>query len=357
MLLSSRKNSWKVLMLTMVAVLLVSLLAGCGKKNESGAAADNSKVVATYKGGQITENEFNKELSMMTLLYPQYAQVVTMDQFKEYLLKQEIAYKVLADKATDKSKESGKKKAQEQLDQMKQGAGDQFKTELDKHKLTEADVLDYMTRLLTVVDDYNAKVTDDQVKAQFEKTKGDFTIASVRHILVGLTTSDNKTRTKEEALKRAKEVQAKLKAPNADWTALAKQYSDDPGSKDKGGLYKDTPAGSWVEAFKKAALELPLNTISDPIETEFGYHVMKVESRTEKTFDQITSDQKQALRGQVAGDNMNKYMEEELPKLDIKIDLPKTETKPETGTDKKAETGTDTKTDTKSDKNTTDTSK
>jgi foldase protein PrsA len=346
MLLSSRKNSWKVLMLTMVAVLLVSLIAGCGKKNESGAAADNSTVVATYKDGKITENEFNKELSMMTFLYPQYEQIVTMDQFKEYLLKQQIAYKVLAEKATDKAKEDGKKKAQEQLDQMKKSAGDQYKAELDKYKLTDADVLSYMTRLLTVVSDFNAKVTDDQIKTEFDKSKNDFTIASVRHILVGLTTADNKTRTKEEALKRAKEVQAKLKAPNADWTALAKEYSDDTGSKENGGLYKDTAAGTWVEAFKKAALELPLNTISDPVETEYGYHVMKVESRTEKTFDQITSDQKESLRGQVSGENMNKFMEVELPKLDVKINLPKTETKPETGTDKKPETGTDSKTDT-----------
>ncbi|WP_314590653.1 peptidylprolyl isomerase [Paenibacillus terrigena] len=350
MLLNNRKSAWKSLMITLVAVLMVSLIAGCGQKNEGSAAkGDQSKVVATYKGGTITENEFNKEISMMTLLYPQYAQVVTMDEFREYLLKQEIAYKILADKATDAAKKDGEKKAKEQLDQMKKAAGDQYKTELDKLKLTDQDVLAYMTRLLTVVADYNAKVTDDQVKAEFEKNKQNFTTASVRHVLIALETQDGKTkRTKEEALKRAKEVEAKLKAPNADWNKIAKEYSDDGGSKDNGGLYKDAAVGQWVEEFKKAAVELPLNKISDPVESQFGYHVMKVESRVEMTFDKLTADQKESLRGQVSGASMNQFMEKELPGLITKIDLPKVEKKEEP----KQETGkkTDEKTEPTSDK-------
>lgn len=340
MLLSNAKKSWKILMITMVAVLVISMLSACGKKTDSNAA-DNSKVVATYKGGQITENQFNKEVSMMTFLYPQYAQIVTMDQFKEYLVKQEVAYTVLADAATDNAKTDGKKKAKEQLDSLKKQAGDQFKTELDKVKLTEQDVLDYMTRLLTVVSDYNAKVTDEQVKAEFEKTKGDYTVATVRHVLIGLTTSDNKTRTKEEALKIANEVEAKLKAPNADWKAIAKQYSDDGGSKENGGEYKDVTVNSWVESFKNAALTQPLNTVGAPVESDYGYHVIEVLSRTEKTLDQLSDEQKETLRGKVASEGMDKYMSDELPKLDLKIDLPKTEQKTDQATTDNKSTTTD----------------
>lgn len=328
MLLSSQKRPWKMVAVTLVAVLVVSLIAGCGKKNEaSGNAAggsDKGKVVATYKGGEITEKEFNTELKMMTLLYPQYEQIVTMDQFREYLLKQEIAYKILEGKATDAAKKEGKKKAEDQLKQMKEMGGDQFKQALDKQKLAEADVLGYMTRLLTVVEDFNAKVTDDQVKKQYETDKNDFTVASVRHILIGLKTADGKDRTKADALKIAKEVQAKLKK-GEDFAKLAKEYSEDPGSKNDGGLYKDVEVTKWVAEFKKAAVELPLNTISDPVESEYGYHVMRVESRTTKTFEQLTADQKQILRGKVAGEGMNTFMEKELPGLITKIDLPKTE--------------------------------
>ena len=161
--------------------------------------------------------------------------------------------------------------------------------------------------------------------------KGDFTVVSVRHILVATSESDPATqeskelRTLEEALARAKEVKAKLDA-GGDWTALAKEYSDDGGSKEKGGLYEDATAGSWVEAFKKAALEQEIGVIGEPVETEYGYHVMKVEKREEKTYDQLTDEQKEQVKSAAAYTYMEKFMTEEMPKQELNITLPEPET-------------------------------
>lgn len=74
------------------------------------------------------------------------------------------------------------------------------------------------------------------------------------------------------------------------------KYSEDPGSAEKGGLYENTPVSTWVEAFKEAAKTLPLNKISDPVETEYGYHIMKVEARTEADYAKLTAEQKETLK-------------------------------------------------------------
>jgi peptidyl-prolyl cis-trans isomerase C len=79
--------------------------------------------------------------------------------------------------------------------------------------------------------------------------------------------------------KKAKEQLAKeLKAraeKGEDFAKLAKQYSEDPGSKDKGGEYT-FPRGRMVPEFEAAAFSLKTNQISDIVETKFGYHIIKL---------------------------------------------------------------------------------
>jgi hypothetical protein len=76
----------------------------------------------------------------------------------------------------------------------------------------------------------------------------------------------------EEVLQRAKNGE--------DFAALAKEFSEDPGSKDNGGLYENTPEGQMVPEFEKAALALEPGQISpNLVETKFGYHIIKLEKK------------------------------------------------------------------------------
>ncbi|AKG36927.1 peptidylprolyl isomerase [Paenibacillus durus] len=319
-------KSWKVLLVSLTAALSLSVLAGCSS-NSKNDAEDNSKAIATYKGGAVTQKEFDTDVKVMKFLSPEQAQYLELDGFKETILKQEVAFEYLAGQASDKAKEEAKKQADKQLDTYKQGLGNTYASSLKEQGVTEDQIHDYMVRVLTVYQDMLLKVTDDEVKKQFEATKGDFTVATLRHVLVGFTDANKKERSKEDALKRAKEVQAKLKG-GADFAAVAKEYSDDPGSKDSGGLYADKTLGTYVEEFKKAAQTLPLNTISDPIETTYGYHIMKVESRKEKTFDQLTNEEKETLKSTVASNKLQQFMEKDLNGIIEKIDLPKSSASP-----------------------------
>ncbi|WP_340005953.1 peptidylprolyl isomerase [Paenibacillus sp. FSL K6-0276] len=312
----NKSKSWKVLLVSLAAAVSFSMLAACGN------AEDSSKAVATYKGGTITEKEFSTDQKIMKLLSPQQAQYLEIEAFKESILKQEVGFEYLASKATDEAKKQAKKEADSQIADLKKALGDNYKKTLKDADVTEGDIHNYMERVLTVYQDMLLKVTDDQVVKEFEATKGDFTVATLRHVLIGLKDANNKERTSEEALKIAKEVKAKLDG-GADFAAIAKEYSDDTSSKETGGEYKDTAVGTYVDEFKKAAQTLPLNTISDPVETSFGYHIIKVESRTDKTFDQLTDEQKEGIKSSIVSKNLEAFMEKDLEGIIESINLPK----------------------------------
>ncbi|PAF28318.1 peptidylprolyl isomerase [Paenibacillus sp. 7516] len=353
-MLPKYKKVGKVLSVSMVAVLSLSLLAACGKKDEAAAPEtnDTSAVVATYDGGTITANEFDMEQRVMKFLYPEYAQMMEMDDFKDYLVRQEVAYEYLSGKASEEAKTEGAKVATEQFDKMKASVqADQWTEMLKAQNLTDQNIKDYMTRIMTVIKDKETGVTEDAIKKEFETNKDQFTTASVRHVLINFTDPDTqKERKKEDALKIAKEVKTKLDA-GEDFAKVAKEYSEDPGSADNGGLYENTPVSNWVEAFKEAAKTLPLNKISDPVETEYGYHVMKVESRTEADYSKLTDEQKETLKSQLAAAEIDTFMTNELDKIVKEVNLPKTD-KAEEGTTEGTEGTTGTGTGTEGDKST-----
>ncbi|WP_379137055.1 peptidylprolyl isomerase [Paenibacillus sp. sgz500958] len=318
----NNKKSWKVLLVSLVAAVSFSMLSACSNNNSNTSAEDTSAAVATYDGGTITENEFNMDQQVMKFLSPEQAQYLEIAEFKESILKQEVAFEYLAGKASDDAKKEAEKEADVQVSKMKESLGDTYESTLKEQKISESDIRTYMVRVLTVYQDMLLKVKDEEVTKYFEENKGDFTVATLRHILIQFKDSEGKERTKEETLKLAQDVKAKLDG-GADFAETAKQYSEDPGSKDAGGQYKDATLGTYVEEFKKAAQTLPLNTISDPVETAYGYHVMKVESRTEKTFDQLTDDEKEQIKSSVASANLQTFLEKDLDGIVKSINLPK----------------------------------
>ncbi len=76
----------------------------------------------------------------------------------------------------------------------------------------------------------------------------------------------------EEVLQRAKSGE--------DFTKLAQEFSEDPGSKDKGGLYESVKPGQMLPEFEQAALALePGQLAPSPVETQYGYHIIKLEKK------------------------------------------------------------------------------
>ncbi|MGH7682783.1 MAG: peptidylprolyl isomerase, partial [Vulcanimicrobiaceae bacterium] len=111
-------------------------------------------------------------------------------------------------------------------------------------------------------------VTDDQVKQYFDRNHAMLDKPEqvrARHILV-------------PDMKTADMVESKLKS-GGDFAALAKQYSTDPATKEKGGELGFFGHGQMVAPFDKAAFSLPVGQTSAPVKSPFGYHIIQVEEK------------------------------------------------------------------------------
>jgi len=95
----------------------------------------------------------------------------------------------------------------------------------------------------------------------------------VRHILLK---SDGKDPKQDAAVKAKAEDLVKQLRKGANFAEMAKKYSEDPGSKDKGGEYDGVVRGQMVPEFEKAAFSLKVGEISDPVKTTYGYHILQV---------------------------------------------------------------------------------
>ena len=135
--------------------------------------------------------------------------------------------------------------------------------------------------------------TEEDLRNEYDKDK----LATVRHIL--LRTSGMNDEQKAEVRKKMEDILKRARA-GEDFAELAKQYTEDPGSKETGGLYADFPRGRMVKAFEDAAFSLPVGEISDIVETNYGYHIIKVIERKkeDRPFDAVKEDLKKKMVGE-----------------------------------------------------------
>ena len=123
-------------------------------------------------------------------------------------------------------------------------------------------------------------VTDAQIAEYYQSHPQEFQQPEqvhALHILIRPKTQDDAGW--KEALARANEVHAKAVASGADFAALARQYSDDPGSKESGGDLGWFSRGRMVKEFEDAAFALKPGEVSAPVKSQFGYHILKVEGK------------------------------------------------------------------------------
>jgi parvulin-like peptidyl-prolyl isomerase len=99
-----------------------------------------------------------------------------------------------------------------------------------------------------------------------------------RHILIMSVDSkqkpENITRSRAEARKRAEMVLAKIRA-GASFEEMVKEYTDEPGGAERNGDLGVFERSAMVKAFSEAAFALQKGQVSDVIETQFGYHIIK----------------------------------------------------------------------------------
>jgi foldase protein PrsA len=238
--------------LVATAVIGVSITA-CS----SGGGGD----IASVNDQKITRADFDKKLESS----PAGKQVLTQ------LVQQSLVDQYGKDNKIDVSQAEIDKKEADIKSKYPPG---QFDTILKQQGLTEADVQNILRQQIIIEKAVapNVHVTDADVAAYFAKNHTLLDKPAqvrARHILL----PDKAT---------ADAVEAKLKA-GGDFAALAKQYSTDTSTKDKGGELGFFGKGQMVPAFQDAAFALPVGAISVPVKSPFGWHIIQVEERKPAT--------------------------------------------------------------------------
>ena len=211
------------------------------------------------------------------------------DLVRSNLLQHLIIDKILIQKATAEDRDKVAKQVDASIAQARTNAPspEAFDQQIKATGMTLAQVRDRAVeeqlcrRILMHEATNGIVVADTEVNKFYQDNPDKFKMPErvrVAHILVSTQNPATKQTLppdkKKDKLKLAKELKARADK-GEDFPALVKQYSDDPGSKSKGGEYT-FPRGQMVLEFEAAAFSMKTNQISDPVETQFGYHIIKL---------------------------------------------------------------------------------
>ncbi|CAF1759938.1 peptidylprolyl isomerase [Bacillus subtilis] len=214
-----------------------------------------------------------------------------------------VLTQLVQEKVLDKKYKVSDKEIDNKLKEYKTQLGDQYtalEKQYGKDYLKEQVKYELLTQKAAKD---NIKVTDDEIKEYWEGLKGQIRAS---HILV----ADKKT---------AEEIEKKLKKGEK-FDALAKEYSTDTGSATNGGelgwISKDNE--QLDSTFRKAAFKLKTNEVSDPVKTQFGYHIIKKTEERGKY-----DDMKKELKSEVLEQKLNdsNAVQEAVQKVMKKADI------------------------------------
>jgi peptidyl-prolyl cis-trans isomerase D len=149
-----------------------------------------------------------------------------------------------------------------------------------------------------------AQPTEEEIRALYESRKESYQQPEqrhARHILLK-TAEDDSEAVRAEKKKKAEEVLQLARQEGSDFSTLAKEYSEGP-TKERGGDLGFFPSGRMVPSFDQAVSSLQPGEISDVVETQFGYHIIKLEEirpASVRTFEQVKDNLAMTLKKQKA---------------------------------------------------------
>ena len=254
----------KKTMMGMLAVASTLALAAC---------SNNQSAVATSKAGNVTQEEIYTALKATS---------------GEQTLQRLVLQKVLENDAKDKKalEEEAKTEVANQVKQY--GGEDALKAVLARSGFTSVDAYRdtvYLNKLITAAVKKATTFSDEEVQKYYDSWEPK---ATAQHILIGVSQNASDEE-KAEAKKKAEDLIKQLK-DGADFSELAKENSADTGTASKGGEIGPFKRSDMVPEFSTAAYDLKNDgdITETPVQTQFGYHIIKLVSKEEKKpFDEM----------------------------------------------------------------------
>ena len=307
--------------------MLVSL--GCDAAEPQANVDSQAKKIATFEGGSVTQGElddFAQQSGFGDLSEddPQYKaaiqqimpQLVGIEIAKAYASEQNIT-------ASDKEVDQELEKIKQQVGEQARASGQELSNEeayeqaLKQNNISEEELRDDIRENLPVqkVQEEvagNAEPTDEEIQKYYEQNKeSQFTTPEqrcVRHILFP-----------KDQKQKAEDVKKQLEGGD-DFAELAKEYSQDPGSAEKGGDLGCLGKGETVPPFEEAAFGAEEGEIVGPVKTQFGYHILEVtDAKPEQArpLSEVEPEIRSQLTSEEQSQAFSKWLDEQKKQRDV----------------------------------------
>ncbi len=265
-----------------ILILLGAALLSC--------TAPEERTIATVVGEKITQGEFDQEVTRLTkaMLPPDYT--LTDEESKMFnaqILNTMIQKKMYTQKLDELEIESDDRMVDMQFNQMMMtyGSEEKMKAEVESKGFTIEELREefkYQTRLNGLsqfATEQDIEISNDEQMAYYTKNRETIfekhgMVDLCRHILLKIVDGDN-----EATLKKISNIREEIKS-GLSFSEAALKHSEGP-TGENGGQLPPFKEGEMVKEFSDVAFSLPLNEVSEPVLTQFGYHLIVVEERTE----------------------------------------------------------------------------
>lgn len=299
----------------MIAILVCIALVGCGTKEQP------SPDIAVINGIRVNQKALDQQYIILKTNYENQLGVPldetkdqeTITRIKERAFEEVLTKELVRQEAAKQGLQVNAQEVENTLETFKQtqnaGQADGYQKILDQLQMSESDLrseieISLLYQLLEGKVTGDLTVTEAEAKAYYQDNQALFSDPGgvrIFHILV-------------DTEQQAQEIISKLKQ-GGDFTALAAQYSKDPGSKDQGGdvgIVNETI--NFVPEFKQAALDLQPGELSpNPVKSQFGYHIIKAgkkEEASQRSFDEVKAQLIDQLLAEKKGDAFGTYLQQ-----------------------------------------------
>ncbi len=265
----------------------VSVAAGSSKVQTPAASATENKIIAKVGDEMVRESDI--EQGLQGLSSQQRQQMESSPESRQHYIKSYLEFRLLVAKAKKlglQNTDHFKKKLASAADQIVASELMSKENESLKKKIEQVPI--------------DPKAYYEAHPDKFQATADTY---SARHILVKVKANEQDPVGISDAEAKVKlaKIQAELKTGKK-LADLAAVYSDDPGSKDKGGLYENFDPGQMVPEFGNAVRTQAVGVVGEPVKTQFGYHLVEVTAKapkgTLKPFESVSKDIQQMTQSE-----------------------------------------------------------
>ncbi|MGH2820451.1 MAG: peptidylprolyl isomerase, partial [Actinomycetota bacterium] len=304
--------------ITSLLVLALILSAACGEELVRPAAATVRSDKIPTSEVETTVEEFKDCKAFDQIASQQGGPGPTTRLFEQSVLSQLIRVEVLRPPAEEREIEVTDQDVQQRIEQIKgqfpseQAFNQQLASQcltLDQvEELVKAGLLEEKLRAEAIA---GTSVPEEELRSHYEQNRGDYDLTEVQHILVKkkLLVNDLSRQLRAAPAKRVDGLLAQL----------ARKHSTDKSNANDAGRLGLAPPGQFVPEFESAMNDLSIGAISQPVKSQFGYHVIRVTDRKSQSFEQVRAQIEEQLAGPRQDQEWETWIRDAFDDADVEV--------------------------------------